>query len=260
MRRTSAQLLQLTKRPLLWILTGICLLAMGFLAYQYTINPASGFFDEQAQNPAILAALFLWLFAGLLNGVVAIPVGSVLGARDVALRTMANVVQAGGRVLGLGARVAALAVVGAALVLVVAAWGLILGVVTAGHWSPGNSLLHLPGQIGLAFVVFGMTGMLALTTATLTRSVTSGNIIGFGLLYGLQFLPGNAATTLQWISPMAYVQAVVPETFADLQTLQAVTMPAAQASLAEGVLWGCLVLSLEVLILVGLSLRREVRS
>lgn len=108
MRKASAQLLQLAKARPVWLCIGLCLAALSFLAFQFTMNPKSGYLDERAQNASVVSTLFLWLFAVLVGFLPAVVAGSYLGGKDEVHGTQASIVHSGGRIPTLASKLGAL--------------------------------------------------------------------------------------------------------------------------------------------------------
>lgn len=259
MRRILAQTLQVRKARFFGLCLALCLAALGFLAFQYTMNAGSGYLDERAKNPAVVSTLFLWLVAALLGIFPSVLVGSFLGGKDEVGHTQASIVHAGGRLGTLGAKVGALLLVSAAVAVIVWAWGSLLGGVS-GLGRTGEALVgeRLWAQLAIVVAVLFLNGLLALTVATLTRSVALGNLIAFVVLLGQQFLPGTLGHALQWVNAYAYVQTWVPDTFAELSRVSAVTLPTAPPGDGSRLLGAVVLLVAQASILVAVSMRREV--
>ncbi|MCL2315809.1 MAG: hypothetical protein FWC46_01815 [Actinomycetia bacterium] len=259
MRAIRAQLIQVTRTRFIWVCSGICAIVLAYVFYQYTVNTGSGVGGPDAGNPATLVCLFLLLMMSILGILPAVATGSYLGGKDDDYSTAGNMVVSGGRLRTLGTKLAALAVISVLVVLAVVLLGVVMGLVRAGGWG-GETMRHLPAQIGLAFVVLFMTGLLALVVAVLARGVAVANIACYVALAGQMFLPTSASRVVQWVSPMAYVQGLIPAQFPQLANLPGVTVLAGSGSVRQGLIWGAVVLAFELALLVGVALRREVRS
>lgn len=145
--------------------------------------------------------------------------------------------------------------------VIVWAWGSVLGAAaSAGRATAPLFGENLGAQLAIVVTVLFLTGLLALTVSTVTRSVVLGNVIAFTVLLGQQFIPGVLGQTLQWVNPFAYVQAFTLDVFTELSQVSAVTVAATTVTAAEGFMWGAACVALQVVVLVVLSARREVSA
>jgi hypothetical protein len=257
MRRVAAQLRQVTATRFVWICQAACLGVLTVFFTQFALRRDSDLWDARAGAPAVVVAYMLWMFASLFGVLPTVAVGSFLGAKDSRWHTGAALVLGGGRWPALGAKVAALAIATFAAVAITVAWGLLLGWATTRGWA-GIPPVHLAPQAGLAFVVGFMTGLAALTVATLIKSVALSNIICYTALLGLNYLPGAASRALQWLNPMAYVARPLAEISPELAYARGITVSPDLTPTAVSLSVGAAVLATEVVVLGLVCLRRDV--
>ena len=225
------------------------------------MNPKSGYLDERAQNASVVSTLFLWLFAVLVGFLPAVVAGSYLGGKDEVHGTQASIVHSGGRIPTLAAKLGALLLFSLAVTLVVWLWGTLFGAVaSAGHQEAPLLSGALGGQLMIVTSVVFLTGLLALTVSTVTRSVVLGNLVVLALLLGQQFLPGGLGQALRWVSPFAYFQSFTGSVFPEPSQVSAVTVVPLDATVLQGLMCGAAALTTQVLLLVLLAARREVRT
>lgn len=217
MNLVRAELVKLGRSALPWVVGGVCLLVDVFLFAHYTLT-GSDAFEPMLVPFGQLSSLFLGIFMGILNVIPAVLIGCYVGAKDYANRTAASGVHWGGRYRALASKAAATMLVLCLFVVVTGVLGLLLGLVhdtAVAHLD----MIRMVEQMCIGVIAATLIGLLAMTVATVTRSVAVGNLICLIVLLGAMVLPSSVGQLIRLANPLTFLGTFAAPAFSNLSGL-----------------------------------------
>lgn len=216
-----AELIKLSRSALPWVVGILCLLLDVFLFATYTVG--SSVFESGLLPFGQVASVFLGTFVAIVNVIPAVLIGCHVGARDYGSRTVAGEVHWAGRYRPLVGKILATVVALSVLVAATGVFGLLLGL------AHDTNVMHLDAvrllqQLGVVMASTAMLGLLALTVATLTRSVAVASLITLVTLLGQMFLPPDARLVSRFLDPLTFLGGAAGSAFSNLDGLANVSL------------------------------------
>jgi ABC-type transport system involved in multi-copper enzyme maturation permease subunit len=212
-----AELIKLRRSALPWVVGGLCVLLDVLLFATYAASDSSVF--EAGLLPfGQVVSLFLGSFIALVNVVPAVLIGSYVGARDYSNRTAGSEVHRGGRYRPLLGKILATVVALCALVLATGVLGLLLGLAHDTDVAHVDTV-RLLQQLAIAMASTAMLGLLALTVATLARSLAAASLTTLAALLGQMFLPPDAGQVVRFLNPLTFLGGAAESAFSNLAGL-----------------------------------------
>lgn len=212
-----AELIKLSRSALPWVVGALCVLLDVFLFAIYTVSTSS-VFESGLLAFGQVASLFLGSFVAIVNVIPAVLIGCHVGARDYTNRTAGSEVHWGGRYRPLLGKILATVVALCALVLATGVLGLLLGLAHDTNVAHAD-LVRLSQQVGIVMASTAMLGLLALTVATLARSLAVASLITLLTLLGQMFVPPDVGQVVRFLNPLTFLGGAADSAFSNLSGL-----------------------------------------
>lgn len=218
MRLMYAELLKLSRSAWPWVTVTLCVLC-DLLLFALYASPQSSVFEPDLLRRGRLGSLFLATFIAILNVIPAVLIGSYVGARDYGNRMAGSVVHWSGRYGPVVGKVLATVVTLGALVVATGVFGLLLGLASETD-STRLDALRLVEQVAIAAVATSLMGLLALTVATLVRSLAVATLTTAVALFAQMVVPPDASRVARFLNPLTFLGGVAEPAFSDLAGLR----------------------------------------
>ena len=230
-RQVGAEWRQLARAKFGWVAIALAMAILAFLFYQYTVNEQAGVVEPMLRDPANMVSLFLLVYLALPGGIVAIVLGSYVGAKEFGFGTAGSLAVWAGRRGMMAAKVTVVGVACMASVVVVALFGWGLGSVHGVPWAATRPAVAIE-QVALVAVAITVAGWMALAVGLACRSIAISNIVCFVAILGVEFLPYELAKTVGYVSPLACGFGMASRSFDNLHEISVIQMAAPIGSVA----------------------------